>query len=123
MYSQENYYWGLVCYGLGVAFMLPLLWWLTRLVMPWRPLRTLIRLFCLVVLLTPVRAYTDMSFLAPAWMVAVFESLKPTSIEGPARAVTPMVTLFGALLLLSIGYYSLRYYLALQKARNDTKQQ
>lgn len=90
MYTQENYYWGLVAYGLGVLLLLPMTWWLSRVLLPWRIARDLFRLVALALMLTPVRAYEDVNYLAPAWVVAAFEFLRPTTDMGPARALAPL---------------------------------
>ncbi len=102
MYTDENYLWGLVAYGLGFLLILPMLLWATRFVIPWRGVRTVVRLFLVALLITPVRAYTDMHYLAPAWLVAGFEFFQPTSPEGPARSVAPIVIVFAALLLVAL---------------------
>lgn len=99
MYSHENYIWGLVAYGVGFICILPMVLIVTRKLIPWTVPRNLIRLFFVALLLTPVKAYTDMYYLAPAWMVAAFEFVRPTSVEGPARAVSVIVLSFGALVL------------------------
>jgi len=110
MYSHENYIWGLVAYAVGFLFMLPLLLFMARALIPWRILRHVLGLFFAALLLTPVKAYTDMYFLAPAWIVAAFELARPTSIEGPARALTPMVVVFVGLLAAYMAWCVLRGY-------------
>ena len=89
MYTMENYYWGLVAYILGVLMVTPLLWWATRLI-PWHPVKAFFRVLVLVFLLTPVYAYNDMSYLAPAWVVGVFEIIKPQTDEGIWRGLLPI---------------------------------
>jgi len=110
MYSQENYIWGLVAYGMGFLMILPALLWVTRVTVPWQIPRALVRLFFVALLLTPVKAYNDMHFLAPAWVVAAFEFMKPSSVEGPARALTPMVVVFAGLVVACCLWYFLRHY-------------
>ena len=105
MYTDENYLWGLVAYGIGFLCLVPLLYKVSTKLLPWRFLRYLFWLLVIAVLLTPVRAYTDMDFLAPAWIVALFEFVRPTSQEGPARAITPIVIAIGGLLLLLLSSY------------------
>lgn len=104
MYTHENYTWGLVAYGIGFALALPLWFKLTRLAFPWPFPRTLARLLFAVLLLTPVRAYTDMDFLAPAWLVAFFEFFKPTSVDGPARALTPLTVALAVAFALALAW-------------------
>jgi hypothetical protein len=101
MYTEENYFWGLVAYSLAVLCLLPLMYQFSRLLY-WRFLKWLFWLVSLVILLTPVRAYPDMHFLAPAWLVAAFEFVRPASPEGPARAITPVVVGVAAVFLLWI---------------------
>ena len=86
---MENYYWGLVAYILGVLMVTPLLWWATKKI-PWHPVQAFFRVFVLVFLLTPVYAYNDMSYLAPAWVVGVFEIIRPQSEEGILRGLIPI---------------------------------
>ncbi len=100
MYTMENYVWGLVAYGLGCLLVLPLCWKLTRALIPWTPPRVITRLFIAVFLLTPVRAYEDTQFFAPAWVVAGFEAVRPTTVEGPFRAIMPMLAVFVAVVAL-----------------------
>lgn len=110
MYTHENYTWGLVAYGIGFVLALPLWFKFTRWAIPWAFPRTLARILFAVLLLTPVRAYTDMDFLAPAWLVAMFEFFKPTSVDGPARALTPLViALMAAFVLALIGHFLPRF--------------
>lgn len=115
MYSDENYLWGLVAYGLGCILMAPLLYKLSLKLLPWRFLRYFFWILLFAVFLTPVRAYTDMTFLAPAWMVALFEFIRPTSQEGPARAVTPIVMAGAALFLTMLVLYVAAAYLRRRK--------
>ncbi|MCK9564166.1 MAG: hypothetical protein M0R02_15750 [Bacteroidales bacterium] len=110
MYTMENYVWGLVAYGLGCLLMLPLTWRLTRLLIPWSPPRVIVRLFAAAFLLTPVKAYEDMDFLAPAWVVAGFELVRPTTVEGPFRAIMPMLAVFLAGVLLYVGFVLARFW-------------
>lgn len=117
MYTQENYLWGLVAYGLAVLLLMPMFWWLSRAVLPWRTARELVRLLVLVLLLTPVRAYEDMSFLAPAWVVAFFEFLQPTTEMGPARALAPLaIALIAVSALYLIGAIARRLLAGGQRA-------
>lgn len=108
MYTDENYLWGLVAYGLGFLLILPMLLWATRFVIPWRGVRTVVRLFFVALLITPVRAYTDMHYLAPAWLVAGFEFFQPTSPEGPARSIVPILVVFAGLLLVALVWHLVR---------------
>ncbi len=110
MYSQENYLWGLVAYGLGILLVMPAMFKVTGWVMPWKPLRVVLRVFFTALLITPVRAYSDVEFLAPAWVVAVFETIRPTSEQGPALAYAALSISFAGLLMVTAGYYLARYF-------------
>lgn len=90
---MENYYWGLVAYVLGVMMLTPLLWWLTRRI-SWHPIRAFIRLLVLTFLLTPMYAYPGMDYFAPAWVVAVFELVKPQTVDGIWHGLLPIMVCF-----------------------------
>jgi len=119
MYTHENYIWGLVAYGVGFLLMLPFFLLIARALIPWRIPRDLVGLLIAAVLLTPARAYTDMYFLAPAWIVAAFELAQPTSIEGPARALTPMAVVFAVLVAVYIVGRALWQYFLRGRARQN----
>ena len=89
MYSTENYIWGLVAYVLGVALLIPFLWWATRAI-AWHPVKAFFRIFALVFLLTPAFPYPGMDYLAPAWVVSLFEIVKPQTEEGIWRGLLPI---------------------------------
>lgn len=108
MYTMENYVWGLVAYVLGCLLILPLTWKLSRVLIPWLPPRIIVRLFAAAFLLTPVRAYEDMDFLAPAWVIAGFEMVQPTTVEGPFRAIMPILAVFLALVVLYVAVLGVR---------------
>ncbi len=110
MYSQENYIWGLVAYVLGVLLVSPAMIKVTGFIMPWRPLRALLRVFFFTLLLTPVLAHQGSHFLAPAWTVALFEIVRPTTPEGPATALAMLVSMFAGLSLLTIGFYVYKFF-------------
>lgn len=113
MYSEENYIWGLVAYGLGVVLVLPAMLKVTALVMPWKflsPLKLVVRAFFVVLLVTPVYAYKETTFFAPAWMVAAFETISPSTPEGPALAYATLTSVFISVFLLIIGFYIARFY-------------
>ena len=111
MYTEENYFWGLVIYGLGVLLMMPAMIKVTGFIMPWKPLRVVLRVFFVALLVTPVYAYKDVEFLAPAWVVAPFELVRPTSEEGPAMAFAAFSAVFASGLLLVGAFYLLRHFL------------
>ncbi|MAT51591.1 MAG: hypothetical protein CMK32_10455 [Porticoccaceae bacterium] len=108
MYTDENYLWGMVAYGLGCLLLLPPAWIISRRIIPWRIPRNSLRILLLAVLFTPVRAYTDMHFLAPAWVVMAFEFVQPTTPEGPVRALMPLLSVFLGLLVVYLLFTLLR---------------
>lgn len=90
MYTQAEYVYGWVFYLLGVAILMACGWWLTR-SMRSADLRQLLRLGVLVFLLIPWYAAPEMSYLAPAWIIAGFEGL----VDGGAafwRAGGPLLS-------------------------------
>ncbi|MCB1614777.1 MAG: hypothetical protein KDI30_02070 [Pseudomonadales bacterium] len=70
-------------------------------------LRRSVRMLATLTLLTPYQSYTDMDYLAPAWIILVFES----ATNGPdaaLRAGIPLSITLGSGLLLTV-IYSLFY--------------
>jgi hypothetical protein len=104
MYSIENYIWGLVAYLLGFLMMLPLGWKLTGFI-PWSWPRRVLRTFLFALFLTPVKAYPDVGFLAPAWVVAAFELFQPSSELGALRALVPILVVFVVLLAALVAWH------------------
>ena len=94
MYTDENYLWGLVGYYLGVLLLLVPTWWLTR-PLPGFPLRALVRCAAVALLATPMLAYPDLKYLAPAWGVMLFDALSPAHSDGLLRGVVPLLAVFG----------------------------
>lgn len=111
MYTDENYLWGLVAYYLGVCLLLIPTWRLTR-PLPGFPLRALVRCAAVALLATPMFAYPDMRYLAPAWGVMLFDAISPTQGDGLLRGALPLLAVFG---LLYAG--SLLLWLLPQRAR------
>ncbi len=99
MYTMENYYWGLVAYAIGVLMVMPVLWWATRFI-AWHPVKAFFRILVLVFLLTPMYAYPDMHYLAPAWVVGVFELVKPQTDQGVWRGLLPIGVCFVVIYIL-----------------------
>jgi len=118
MYTEENYFWGMVAYLMGVLLVTPALFKVTAWIMPWKPLRILMRLFVLTLLLTPTKAYQDTEFYAPAWTVLLFESIKPNSEEGAATALALMVSTFAGLGLLVAAFYLGMFFWRRQRAKS-----
>jgi hypothetical protein len=109
MYTPENYYWGIAVYIAGVLLMAPFIWKAVAAIFRWRGLTALVRLMVFTFLLVPVRAYPDMDYLAPAWVVMAFEFIRPSSIEGPARAIAPLVMTYLGLVIAYIGWRIFSY--------------
>ena len=101
MYTDENYLWGLVGYYLGVLLLLVPTWWLTR-PLPGFPLRALVRCAALAVLATPMLAYPDLKYLAPAWGVMLFDAIGPVHSDGLLRGVLPLLVVFGLLYVVTL---------------------
>lgn len=99
MYSDENYFWGLVAYYLGVVLVVLFLYWYRKLI-PWRHPRNLILLLVAVFLLVPVAAYPDLKYLAPAWFVGIY-SLIVQEQEEAIRAFVPIIVVA---VLVVVGY-------------------
>jgi hypothetical protein len=93
MYSAENYLWGWVAYGVGVACLLFVLWfWMRKL--RFTTIRHLFLLLVIVFLLTPVTAYRDDPHLAPAFFVSLYEGfLASGGNVGFQRGLAPILAL------------------------------
>ncbi|MDG2502023.1 MAG: hypothetical protein P8M77_06495 [Porticoccaceae bacterium] len=93
MYSAENYLWGWVAYGVGVACLLFVLWfWMRKL--RFTSIRHLFLLLATVFLLTPVTAYRDDPHLAPAFFVSLYEGLLVSGDNvGFQRGLAPILAL------------------------------
>lgn len=99
MYSAENYLWGWVGYGLGVALFLLAVWVFTR-GLPWAWLRHGLLLVLAALLLTPMQPYSDTPFLAPALFVSVFEGMDRASEGGFTRGLPAISVVLVALLFI-----------------------
>lgn len=97
MYGAGEYPWGIAFYLLGTALLAVPLWWATAR-LPRPGVRRALRLLLLAILLTPVPAHPGQPWLAPAWVVALFEAFHPTAPEGPARALAALVVAAAAAL-------------------------
>lgn len=108
MYTDENYLWGLVGYYLGVLLLLVPTWRLTR-GLPGFPLRALARCAAVALLATPMLAYPELKYLAPAWGVMLFDAIGPAHSDGLLRGVLPLLTVFGLLYVATLlAWLSLR---------------
>ncbi|MGS2722325.1 hypothetical protein ACVBEJ_01175 [Porticoccus sp. GXU_MW_L64] len=99
MYTESNYFWGLVGYYLGALVVLWYVWWLLS-KLAWHHVRNVLLLFCAALLLTPVQAYSDpnLQHLAPAFLVFLFEGLILGTEQDASRALIPMLFVFTLLL-------------------------
>lgn len=111
MYSSENYMWGLIGYYLGVLLVLAAAWRASLLV-PWKHPRQLLLLSVAVILLLPVKAYPDLPFLAPAFFVAIFESLTSPEPDAYLRGLVPLIVSYLAALLIYVGCYGYLWWRA-----------
>lgn len=74
MYTQEEYLYGWLAYLVG-ALVIVLCGWMITAKIPWGGLRGLIRALAIVTLLVPWYANPEMTYLAPAWIIAAFEGI------------------------------------------------
>jgi len=112
MYSTENYIWGWIAYSAGVLCLLSLFWLLIRkLTISW--LRHLLLLFFMVLFFTPVTAYPDNPYWAPAFFVSLYEGIMLNGQDmGFQRGLAPILAI-GC--LSSITYLLLRPIFARRK--------
>jgi hypothetical protein len=104
VYSEENYFWGLVGYYLGVLLVLAPLWRITR-PLPGFPLRAFARVAVITLLATPMFPYRDMPYLAPAWGVMLFDAISPERGDALLRGVLPLLAVFGLFYVLTLGLW------------------
>ena len=99
MYTQEEYLYGWLFYLAGVVVLMGCGWILTAYV-AWKPLRQLLRLLAAVTLLVPWYADTNMTYLAPAWIIAGFEGIFENNFwraGGPLLSALGVALIFGLL--------------------------
>jgi hypothetical protein len=105
MYSTENYIWGWIAYSVGVLCLLSLLWMLIRKI-SLRWLKHILLLCLLVIFFTPVTAYPDNPYWAPAFFVSLYEGIILSGQGmGFQRGLAPIIT-FG---FIAIIFYLLLY--------------
>jgi uncharacterized membrane protein YccC len=74
MYSTESYIWGWITYSTGALCLLSFCWLLIRkLASRW--LKHVLMILLLAVFFTPVTAYPDNPYLAPAFFVSLYEGI------------------------------------------------
>jgi len=107
MYNTENYLWGWIVYTSGVMCLLWVAWYLLRNIR-FTSLRQILLMVAAIFFLTPVTAYTDNAYLAPAFFVSLYEGLISNGDPGFQRGTAPILafTLFGL-----IGYGLIRLVL------------
>lgn len=98
MFTQEEYLYGWLAYLIGAALLICGGWIMTARI-PWRELRSLIRLLAVVTLLVPWYADTQMSYFAPAWIIAAFEGIFENNF---LRAGGPLLSALAVALAISI---------------------
>lgn len=102
MYTHDEYLYGWVFYLLGVLVVMGCGWLLTARI-KWLVIRHMLRVVVGVTLLVPWFAAPELGYLAPAWLIAVFEGL--FEHDGSFwRAGTPLIT---AMVSVSFLYLSL----------------
>ncbi len=92
MYTPENYFWGMLAYYLAAAGLLVCCWHFTRFI-GWRHVRNLLLLFIATLILMPAPVDPDLTYLAPAWFVSVFEGITGEP-DGFARAGRPILIIY-----------------------------
>ena len=107
MYNTENYLWGWIAYASGVMCLLSVGWYLLRNIR-FTTLRQILLMVVAIFFLTPVTAYTDNAYLAPAFFVSLYEGLISNGDSGFQRGAAPILafTVFGL-----IGYGLIRLIL------------
>ena len=74
MFSTESYLWGWSIYSVGVLCFLSVFWLLIRkIASSW--IKHLLLILFLAIFFTPVTAYPDNPFLAPAFFVSLYEGI------------------------------------------------
>ena len=120
MYNAENYLWGWIAYTSGVMCLLWVAWCLMRNIR-FTTFRQLLLLVAATFFLTPVTAYTDNPYLAPAFFVSLYEGLIANGDVGFQRGAAPILafTVFGL-----IGYGLIRLLLWRYKpaSKDETKE-
>ena len=74
MYSTESYVWGWIAYSAGRFVFLSLFWLLIRKIAS-RWVKHVLVIIFLAVFFTPVTAYPDNPYLAPAFFVSLYEGI------------------------------------------------
>lgn len=74
MHTPEDYLYGWLIYLVSAAVLIICGWIMTAKI-SWGGLRGLIRLLAVVTLLVPWYADANMTYLAPAWIIAAFEGI------------------------------------------------
>ena len=120
MYNAENYLWGWIAYTSSVMCLLRVAWYLLRNIR-FTTFRQLLLLVAATFFLTPVTAYTDNPYLAPAFFVSFYEGLIANGDVGFQRGAAPILafTVFGL-----IGYGLIRLLLWRYKpaSKDETKE-
>lgn len=103
MYSAESYLWGWAAYSVGVLCLLSLFWLLIKNIAS-RWVKHMLLILSLAVFFTPVTAYPDNPFLAPAIFVSLYEGfLLSDKGMGFQRGLAPIL----AVSFISIIFYNL----------------
>lgn len=117
MYSAESYFWGWAAYSAGVLCLLSLFWLLIRKISSGWTKHLLLILF-LAVFFTPVTAYPDNPFLAPAIFVSLYEGiLLSDKGMGFQRGLAPIL----AVSFISVIFYSLAAPIVRRRKTKDAK--
>lgn len=102
MYTQEEYLYGWLLYIAGAVILMGCAWVLTARI-GWKSVRQLTRLLITVALLVPWYADADMTYLAPAWVIAGFEGAFDNNFwraGGPLLSALAVALIIGLVLQL-----------------------
>ena len=91
MYSADSYLWGWVAYSTGVLCLLGIFWMIIKkIASQW--VRHLLLILFFVTFFTPVTAYPDNPYLAPAFFVSLYEGILLSNQEmGFQRGLAPIL--------------------------------
>lgn len=99
MYTEQEYLYGWLVY-LGGALLMVICFWVLTAAIRFRAMKTVLRLGAIAFFATPWFASEQMEYLAPAWIIAVFEVI----FDGPEafwRAGAPLLAATGLVMAVS----------------------
>jgi len=100
MYSQSEYLYGWLIYLIAAGVLIGCFWWLTTAIRN-KEIKYLLRIIVGVVLLVPWYSSPELSYLAPAWLIAAFEGVFDGG-EAFWRAGAPLLIVLSVAVVISI---------------------